>query len=204
MKPQASAFPGERAAARVLLGAALLVRAGFAAVFSRNPANDFNVDHYYDLAVSMLTRGEFSMKPGVPSWDLPPLFPLWIAGLFRIFGQHGLVGLAANVVLSAATGWLIYLLARRRFNPRTALIFLALWAVYPYSVYYCGWFYRETFFSFLMALMLTLIDRWFEEGGLAWACAAGACGGAIALTNPAGLLFVGAAPVGLWLVSTLR
>jgi 4-amino-4-deoxy-L-arabinose transferase-like glycosyltransferase len=199
MKSQTSAARRERSLALALLGAALAVRSAFAVIFSRNPGNDFRVDAYYDLAVSILTRGEFSLKPGVPYWGTPPLFPLFIAGLFRIFGQHGLVVLLSNVILSAVTGWLIYRLARRRFNSRTGLLFLAMWAVYPFSIYYCGWIYRETFFAFQMAVMLTIVDRWYEKGGSGWACLAGAWGGLIALMNPAGLLFVGAAPAGLWL-----
>jgi 4-amino-4-deoxy-L-arabinose transferase-like glycosyltransferase len=199
MKPQPTASRRERSTALAFLGTALLLRLGFVMVFIRNAGNDFRVDDYYDLAVGILTHGEFAKTAGIPAWTCPPFFPLWIAGFFRIFGQKPLAVFLANVVLSAATGWLIYRLARRRFNPRTALIFLGLWAVYPYSVYYCGWMYRESIFTFQMALMLTVLDRWFEEGGLKWASWAGVSGAMIALMNPSGLLFVAAAPVGLLL-----
>ena len=195
MKPQR-----ERTIALALLAAVFLLRLGFVMTLSRSPENVIGEPSFVDLAVSMLTRGEFSLSPGVPSWVAPPLFPLWIAGLYWALGQKVLVIFLANIILSAATGWLIYLLARRRFNPRTALIFLALWAVYPYSIYYCGSTFRETFFTFLTALMLSILDRWFERGGLRWACWGGVCGALIALTNPSGLLFVGAAPFGCWLV----
>jgi 4-amino-4-deoxy-L-arabinose transferase-like glycosyltransferase len=190
----------ERSIAFALLGAAVLLRFCFVMAFLKNPGNMVDVDSFINLALSILTRGEFAQTPGIPSWTAPPLFPLWIAGLFKIFGVRPLAVYLANVVLSAATGWMLYLLARRRFNSRTALLFLAAWAVYPYSIYYCGWIYRESLFAFLTVLMLTLLDRWYESGGLGWACWSGVCGALLALLNPSCLLFVGAAPFGLWLV----
>jgi 4-amino-4-deoxy-L-arabinose transferase-like glycosyltransferase len=189
----------EGALVSALLAAAVLPRLAFVLLFYKNPGNLLGVDNYVALGISLLTRGTFSLA-GVPSCDAPPLFPMWIAGLFWLFGQKPLVVLLCNVFLSAATGWLFFVLARRRLGARTGLLFLALWAVYPYSIYYCGWTYRETLFGFLTAAMLDALDRWYETGSLRRAGWAGALGALLALTNPSCLLFVGAAPLGLWLV----
>lgn len=150
----------------------------------------YDVDGYVTLAQSILKHKEFALIPGIPTMESTPIFPLWIASLFAVFGSTPYVILVCNVVLSTATGFLIYLLGTHIFSYRIGLIAAALWSFYPYSIYYCAWTYRETFLVCLAAIMLWLLDSLFRRRTLFVAAASGFCGALLALTNPSSLIFV--------------
>lgn len=196
-----------RAAALVsgFLLLSLALRLGFSAFFYSHPGNVIGVDQYIDLAVSILERGEYSSAPGQPSIKASPLFPLWIALLYFLFGKNPFILLAANSFLSTATGGIIFLLGRRLVSKRAGLMALGMWAFYPFAVYYCGWTFRDTFLTFLSALDLWLMTLWFENPSSKKKSAACAiAGAALGLTNPSSLLFVGLAPLGLLLLHRFR
>lgn len=183
-----------------LLLLALALRLGFSVFFYTHPGNVIGVDYYVDFAVSMLERGEFSLTPGQPSTIASPMFPLWIAFLYFMFGQKPFILLAANSLLSTATAGLVYLLGRRLISKRAAIIALGLWTFYPFAVYYCGWTLRETFLTFLSALYIWLMTLWFEDSSFKKASACAITGAALGLTNPSSLLFAGLAPLSLLLI----
>ena len=177
-----------------ILAFALALRIAYA----RTHSGIYDIDYYVTFALSVLKRGEYAFLPGVPSVQISPLFPLWIASLFFVFGEHPFLILFANCVLSVLTGVLLYLLGRRLFSERAGLIAMALWAVYPYSIYYCAWTYRESLLVFLAVVMLWLLTEFFERQTSWLAAAAGVCGGLLGLANPSDLIFIGLAPLALF------
>jgi 4-amino-4-deoxy-L-arabinose transferase-like glycosyltransferase len=178
-----------------ILAAAAAVRVAYA----RTHPGIYDIDYYVTFALSVLKRGEYAFLPGVPSVQISPLFPLWIASLFFVFGEHPFLILLANCALSVATGVILYLLGRRLFSERAGLIALALWAVYPYAIYYCAWTYRESFLVFLAVAMVWLLTEFFDRQTDLAAAAAGVCGGLMGLANPSGLIFIGLSPLALML-----
>ena len=183
----------------LLLGALLLAAFAARAAFAWLHPGTYDVDRYVSLALSVLERGEYGLVPGQPSITAAPLFPLWIAGLYSVFGRHPFAILLANAALSTATAALLCLLGRRLFSRRAGLLALALWAGYPYAVYYCAWSQRESLLVFLACAMLWLLLRLFEDRTAAWAAASGAVGGLLGLSNPTCLIFVGLVPLGMLL-----
>ena len=124
-----------------------------------------------------------------PTAVLAPVYVYVLAAVFRIFGTYTpasiIAALALNSVFSALTCIPVYLLARRRFNPRAAKWAGWGWAFSPYGIYYgADWAWSTC----LVTLLLAVLFLWsiaLEESGNVWAWLAfGALGGIAALTEP--------------------
>ncbi len=79
-----------------------------------------------------------------PSAIMPPVYPLIVAGLFRIFGVHTAASIfaahALNCILSALACIPVFLLARRSFGERVGWWAAWAWALSPYGIYFAaGW-----------------------------------------------------------------
>jgi hypothetical protein len=153
---------------------------------------------------------------GPTAW-LPPLYPLLLAGVFRIFGvftpQSAWVLYTIQSVFSAATAIAIWEIATRCLSRRVALWSAWLWALYPAAMQYAvRWPWETTIttalFTFALALSLRMrgtgetthaetegsqLRSWLLFG-LLW--------GMIALFNPSPLIFL---PVcALWIIAGVR
>jgi len=148
---------------------------------------------------------------GPTAW-LPPLFPLLIAGCFKLFGPYTPLAawtvLALNCLFSAATVPAVFEIAKRCFNRRVALWSGWLWTLYPAAMQYAvKWVWETTLTTMLFAWVLVMalrvrgvgearengdghtLPRWLIFG-LLW--------GLIGLCNPSLLLFL---PVcGVWML----
>ncbi len=159
----------------------------------------------------------FTGHTGPTAW-VPPLYPLFIAAVFKLFGVYtplsAWVIFTINSIFSAATAPAVYEIAARSFQRegpararKIALWSAWLWALYPGAMQYAVrwvWDMAVTAFLFTRVLVLALrtraigenpptlnpqtLARW-AEFGLLWGC--------IALLNSTILLFL---PVcGLWM-----
>ena len=161
----------------------------------------------------------FARHTGPTAW-LPPLYPLLVAGVFRIFGVYtaasAWVILAINCVLSAATAMAVWEIGARCCGRRVALWAGWLWALYPAAMQYAvHWVWEMTLTTaiFSWVLVLALRMRQIEhpecvDGGAGearpapgqagrWA-AFGLLWGMIALSNATLLAFL---PVcGVWIL----
>ncbi len=130
-----------------------------------------------------------------------PFFPIFIAGVYALFGQHLLAVRLAQAAVGVLTVALTYVLARRLTTPRGALIAAAIVAVYPALLLYSVYVMAETLFSFLVMLAAAL---WTNKR--VWtALPAGLAVGAATLTRSLGLaLLAGIAVSEAWTVLTRR
>jgi hypothetical protein len=107
----------------------------------------------------------FNGASGPTAWT-PPLYPLLLAGVFRLFGVYtrasGWVILTLNSVFSAATAPAIYRIARRCFGRgvqgRSIALWSAwLWALYPAAMQYAvKWVWDMSLTAFLFAWVLVV------------------------------------------------
>jgi len=157
----------------------------------------------------------FLAHTGPTAW-LPPLYPLLMAAIFRIFGVYthasAWVLLTIQSVFSAATALATWEIAARCFSRRVALWSAWLWVLYPAAMQYAvRWPWEMTITTALFAFTLVLALRMRAIGsevqaprtsnpeprtlqlllfGLLWAL--------IALSNSTLLIFL---PVcGLWIL----
>jgi len=152
---------------------------------------------------------------GPTAW-VPPLYPLLIAAVFKLFGVYtaksAWIILTVNSIFSAATSIFIYEIAARCYKRKVALWSAWLWALYPAAMQYAvHWIWEMSLTTFLFTWTLVLALRMHNVGnspdanaqqtktqwllfGLLWAL--------IALSNSTLLLFM---PVcGIWILRGTR
>jgi hypothetical protein len=162
------------------------------------------------LATGFGYADPFTGHTGPTAW-LPPLYPVVLAGIFKLFGVYtplsAWVILTLNSIVSAATAPAIYEIAKRCYKDEKLALWSAwLWALYPAAMQYAVhwvWDMAPTAFFFAWTLVLALrlrnigseeadpqtTRRWLAFG-LLW--------GLIALTNATPLVFL---PVcGVWIL----
>ena len=116
---------------------------------------------YVTAAQEMVAYGTFT-SGGQPELERTPGFPvLLVPGVW--LGQLELVTIALNIMLSAATVWLVYRLSLQLFGrPQMAAVAAALYAIEPLSILYCSFLLTETLFAFLTALMLLCMELYIQ------------------------------------------
>jgi hypothetical protein len=112
----------------------------------------------------------FTGHTGPTAWA-PPLYPLFIAGVFKLFGVYtaksAWVILTINSIFSAATSSVIYEIAARCFNSlrttrarKIALWSGWLWALHPAAMQYAvRWIWDMAITTFLFSKLLAIALR---------------------------------------------
>ncbi|MEO6803070.1 MAG: glycosyltransferase family 39 protein [Granulicella sp.] len=152
------------------------------------------------------------MGPSGPTAWCPPLYPLLLGGVFKLFGVYTALSawviFTINSIFSAFTAMLIYELGLRSFNQRVAFWSAWIWALYPAAMQYAVhwvWDMSITACLFAAVLVIALRTRGIGQSAppparqrtLLWA-GFGILWGAIALLNPSLLTFLPAC--GLWML----
>jgi hypothetical protein len=120
------------------------------------------------LATGFGYADPFTGHSGPTAWS-PPLYPLLIAGVFKIFGVYtaasAFVLLVINSIFSAATSSVIYEIAARCFRHtgrerRIALWSGWLWALYPAAMQFAvRWFWDMCITTFLFSKIIAIALR---------------------------------------------
>jgi len=158
----------------------------------------------------------FRGHTGPTAW-LPPLYPLLVAGVFKVTGIYtplsAWILLAVSCVFNALAALAVWEIGRRVFSRANAVYAAWLWALYPAAMQYAvKWLWEMSITTCLFAwsIVLTLrlarinnSETGSEESDtlnptLGWV-AFGVLWGLIALSNSSLLLFLPAA--GLWILS---
>lgn len=97
--------------------------------------------------------------PGKPTSFWSFLYPLYLAGVYALFGPHPLAArILQALIVGPLTAWLLYRLGRRLFGPTVGLFAAGISAIYVYYVYYHAALLTEPFYiaAILGALDLAL------------------------------------------------
>jgi len=188
---------------------AIILRFGFIFIGHtyRLRANDANFSFGWEMGRigRSLAAGEgfsspFNESTGPTAWE-PPVYPLLIAVVFKIFGVYSrpsaIVLLIASSSFSALTCIPIFGIAKRCFSEKVAVGSAWAWALLPNVMHWCTRIVWETSFSALLLALIFWLTLWLEErdGWKPWAVF-GVLWGIVALTNTSLLAFLPAA--GLW------
>lgn len=165
-------------------------------------------DGYETIALSLLDRGEYALAPGRPTSLREPSYPLFIAATYLLSGRRPWVVVLLQCLLSTAAGFLLWLTGRRLFGDRVALAALAVFLLHPQSVYYCAYFFRETWLCFSFGVLLWSSLDWSapsgDRTGDRGAVLGGLAAAAFGLANSAVLPACALSGVLLWLVAPPR
>ncbi|HXY11239.1 MAG TPA: glycosyltransferase family 39 protein [Terriglobales bacterium] len=114
----------------------------------------------YSLALGQGFSNPFHGITGPTAWE-PPLYPLLIAGVFRIFGIYtaasALVLLSLNSLLAALTTLPIFSIAKRSFGEQVAVWSAWTWALLPSAIFWSTrWVWETSLAALLLALLFAL------------------------------------------------
>jgi 4-amino-4-deoxy-L-arabinose transferase-like glycosyltransferase len=167
------------------------------------------------IARAMATGRGYSdpfLGPTGPTAWCPPVYPLLLAGVFKLFGVYTALSawviLTINSVFSALTAVAVYEIGDRTFGRKTALWSGWIWALYPAAMQYAVhwvWEMAITTCLFSAVFVIALRVRGIgqsnpptpREGTTLWAIF-GILWGLIGLLNPSLLTFLPAC--GLWMI----
>jgi 4-amino-4-deoxy-L-arabinose transferase-like glycosyltransferase len=144
----------------------------------------------------------FNEVSGPTAWE-PPLYPLLIGGVFKLFGIYShasaLVLLSINSFFSALTCIPIFLIAERCFGEKVAVWTSWTWALLPSVMYWCTrWVWETSLAALLLAVIFWLTLDLEERGGWKPWVEFGLLWGIAALTNTSLLSFLPASGLWVW------
>jgi len=111
-------------------------------------------EHVIDLQRRWIESGGlFGMiPPGRPTAFFMPLYPLFLAGVFALFGPGFFAARLIQLLLSALLPLIAWHLGRQAAGRETGLVAALLAAVHPYFIYYAGLLVTQTLFVVLLGL----------------------------------------------------
>jgi 4-amino-4-deoxy-L-arabinose transferase-like glycosyltransferase len=157
MAAAASSRPLSKRRAMAVLLAGIMVRA--LAFWSIGYRFDVGDTAEYDLlARNLVENGVFSLatsRPYLPTAIRPPLYPLFLASTYEVFGESPLPAQLIQLALTLLTPFIIYAVMRKLW-PRWA--YVSLWATMlcPFDVFYAGAHLSETLCATLLLVGLAL------------------------------------------------
>jgi 4-amino-4-deoxy-L-arabinose transferase-like glycosyltransferase len=121
-----------------------------------------DTDSYLDPARELVRSGNFATG-GEPDVFRTPGYPLLLA-LGVAAGRPEIVTVALQILLSCATAYAVYNLARSTLDSeRAAVTAVVLYAVDPYSVLYCSQLMTETLFTFLVTCAVVFLAQFLHN-----------------------------------------
>jgi hypothetical protein len=143
-------------------------------------------------------KGYLSFLTGRPTAFQPPGWPMFLAGWYWIANHTPLpndpwnMAGALNILLAIGSMLLLFAVARRLFDTRVALIAAAVYSLWPNLIFYTASAALETFFIFLLLLVIWLLLHygWPHAEKVPWIAfvLAGLAMGELLLVRPFGIV----------------
>jgi 4-amino-4-deoxy-L-arabinose transferase-like glycosyltransferase len=183
----------------VVVGVALALRLTFYFLNKTfNPTFYFPVMdslYHHEWALDLVAGG----TPGTDVFFRGPMYPYFLALLYKLSGSSIAVAVLMNHLISSLTAGLVYLTARELFSRSVALVAGLTVALYWVLVYMEGDLLVETLFIFFNALSLLLLTMGIRRRHLVLLAAGGLALGLATITRPSVLVFFPAVPLAIWL-----
>lgn len=118
---------------------------------------------YNDIGWNLAGHFSYSRDGITPTIERPPGYPVVLAGVYFIFGHNVLAVLVMQIIISALSVYLIYLLARFFTEEKWALVCAGVAAIYPMFIYYNLFLYSENWAIFSCLLFLLFLFKGLKE-----------------------------------------
>jgi 4-amino-4-deoxy-L-arabinose transferase-like glycosyltransferase len=114
----------------------------------------------YSAAVkNLLATGGFG-----ESYRRPPIYPLFLAGIYALFGEKILAVRLVEALMGACLAVIIASVASRIVGERTAALAGLLWSIYPTGIFIAGLVYPTGVATLLLACAMScLVTKAHEE-----------------------------------------
>ncbi|MDP3789836.1 MAG: glycosyltransferase family 39 protein [Candidatus Omnitrophota bacterium] len=171
---------GDGRAILFIIVIAIFIAASFAFIFKKSWQPETDAVQYDAIGWNIASGHGFSMdnsEPYVPTMLREPVYPFFLAGIYRIFGHNLMAVVLAQIALFVITCVMTYILARGIFNEKVAIYSGVLCALSPALANYPGYLLSETLFTFLLCATVFCANRaaasqrwvWFFISGAALA-----------------------------------
>ena len=97
-----------------------------------------------------------------------PLYPYFLAAVFKLAGHRLIVARLVQVTIGALSCVLVGLAGKRFFNQKVAVIAALLLAIYPPAIFFDGLIQKSVLDLFLITLILVAIGEFRERQRLKW------------------------------------
>ena len=175
----------------ILLTSVLSKIALFNKVYSISPKTVIQSDtrRYEEPALQYLKEGTFAIAPQsekTTTLSTTPIYSIFIAGTYKVFGEknhHALI--TAQIIMSALTILIIFLIAHQLWGNKTAVIASGLMAIEPLQTLYSQTILSETLFTlFLASSLLAFTKLLSTRNKFKWALLLGATLTLATMTRP--------------------
>lgn len=144
---------------------------------------------YKATALNIIEHGDFSdPDQTAPNNFRAPVYPLWLAFIYLIFGSFKFAIPIGIVVFSFAAP-LTYLIAKEFFNEKIALVGGLLFALEPWAAFLTGTIMSEQLFMPIFLLSVYLFIKYLNHGSGSYFCFSALFFGIATLTRPYVLYF---------------
>ena len=162
-----------------VLVVAFIVRLGFVLLMDPGKYYFSDTRHFDNAANSLLDGNGFGEK-----YNRAPLYPVIMAGVYAVFGNSFLAMRIFEVFISIALIVLLYLIALRIFDKKTAILAAAIAAVFPHFILLPGILYSTNVFALFLAGSVILLLIAEEKNSKLLLLASGLTAGLATLTIP--------------------
>jgi len=140
---------------------------------------------YDDAAQSLIAGQGFGAE-----FARPPLYPLFLAGNYLLFGIHILPVRIVQAFVGALGCVLIFNTTNHILGRKAAFVAAAISVFYPYYIFIAGLLYPTLLTSFLLICVIYLIILALKKNSVLWLVIASLCLGLASLAVPVSLAFL--------------
>lgn len=119
---------------------------------------------YSNIAINFLLGKGFIQTIRPYEFITPPLYPIFLAFIYLIFGgENYLTTVIIQSLFGALTCVLIYLIGRKIFNTGVGILSSLYFAVYPISIWWNSFFLTETIYTFFLVFFIWYLIYSFSK-----------------------------------------
>ncbi len=126
---------------------------------------DFNIaEEFYDeIAMNLISGHGYVIQQGHdPNLFRPPIYPFFLAILFKSFGLSYYSVVAVQIVFDITTSLIIFSIAKSVFDQKIAFFSSIGFALYPFSSYYTARILTESMFTLLLSFIILYLLKAFQ------------------------------------------
>lgn len=181
-----------------LVGIACALRVAYVLLYPQQPVAGDAIAYDQEGYHLAFSHGVLQGNEGPVHLSKGPVYPLFLAGIYRVAGHSHAAVRVAQAVISALSVALIFLLARMVLGRTAATTAGLLAALCPPFMSYAGLLLTETLSVFLLAAYVAAAAQGIRTMRLGWWAAAGALAGVLILHRQETLLVLAATGIAAW------
>lgn len=128
---------------------------------------------YHRITVNLVKFGEYSFEAGKPTGNFSCGYPLFLAGVYKVFGTEQIWVRLVNSLLEIITGIFFFLISMKFFDEKWSLVSLAIFTFFPSNILFSQTVLTEPVFGMFAVILLWyclngVIDNKIFFIGLLW------------------------------------